>query len=143
MLKFLLIFLISSSTSFTATTLLEKHRTSGYVMPEHTFRKECKIYKEGYMESVTEMGDGTALGFSNQVSQARIKLIEQLLKMAKTGAIKERPYPCDVGNNILKGYDASGELIELDIAIDCGKQRKNQHMVLPILTYLAEELCFF
>lgn len=142
MLKYAVLFCLLVSHAFGATVILEKKATSGYVMPEHSFVKECKVYREGYMESITKKGDGTISGFSKLVPQYEIRAIQGLLKVARFGKIKETPMPCDIGSKILKGYRL-GKTVELDVAQDCGTRRLNTSYATPYLKSIANDLCAF
>lgn len=142
MLRFAVLFCLLVSNAFGATVILEKRATSGYVMPEYSFTKECKVYREGYMESITKKGDGTITGFSKPVSHYQINKIRGLLLIARYGKIKETPMPCDIGSTILKGY-VYGTTVELDVALDCGTHRRNTSSVTPILKDIAKDLCAF
>lgn len=142
MLKILPVILLLSTSAFANTLLLEKHAASGYVMPEHSFVKDCKIYKEGFMESTTIHGNGTATGFSAKIPAMRIQAMRLLLKVAQSGTVEESVMPCDIGTVIVKGHYGEKE-VELESSIDCGAKRVNKSPAASVLTSMAGEICAF
>src|SRR6478752_2844597 len=116
MLKFIGLFLISFSTFAAPHMILEKHAVSGYVMPEDSFVKDCKVFREGYLETYIKKGDGTAVGATMKVNAVQIASIRTLLQVAKRGKIKISPMPCDIGTIIVKGHIGS-RLVLLESSI--------------------------
>ena len=142
MLKFLCLFLISFSTFAAPHALIEKHAVSGYVMPEYSFVKDCKIYREGYLETYIKKGDGTAVGSTMQVNAVQVASIRTLLQVAKRGAIKISPMPCDIGSVIVTGHIGS-HLVMLESSIDCGEKKLNKSYAASALLSMTESLCGF
>jgi hypothetical protein len=141
MLKFILLFLLSTS-AFASTLILEKHASSGYTLPEYSFVKDCKIYREGRMESTTLGGDGTTTSFSRKVSAMHINTIRALNLLALAGEIVETPMPCDIGTTLIKGYTDT-QVVELELAMDCGQKRTNESAAAYLLRSMAREICGF
>lgn len=142
MFKFIALFLISFSTFAAPHVILEKHAVSGYVMPEHSFVKDCKIYREGYLETYIKKGDGTAVGATMQVNKVQVASIRTLLQVAKRGTIKISPMPCDIGTVIVKGH-IGARLVEIESSMDCGEKRMNKSYAANALRSMAESLCGF
>jgi hypothetical protein len=141
MLKLITLLLISTST-FASTLILEKHASSGFTIPEHSFVKDCKIYREGRMESTTLGGDGTTTSFSRKVSVMHINTIRALNRLALTGEMVETSMPCDIGTTLIKGYTDS-HVVEIESAMDCGLKRTNDSSAANILGSMAREICGF
>lgn len=142
MLKFVGLFLISFSTFAAPHVILEKHAVSGYVMPEHSFVKDCKIYREGYLETYIKKGDGTAVGASMMVNRVQIASIRTLLQVAKRGTIKEGPVLCDAGTVIVTGHIGPKEVL-IESSLDCSEQKINKSYAASALRSMAESLCGF
>jgi hypothetical protein len=142
MIKFLTLFFISTAAFAAPHLILEKHAVSGYVMPEDSFVKECRIYREGYLETYTKKGDGTSVGASMQVNAVQIAGIRTLVRLSSNGSIKISPMPCDIGTVIVKGHRLN-QVIELESSIDCGEKRLNNSYAASVLRSMAESLCGF
>ncbi len=142
MSKFFILFFLFSSTTFAGTVILQKHAVSGYVMPEHSFVKDCKVYREGYMETETVNGDGTAIGTSRLLAGTQINIIRILNRLARRGSISETVNPCDIGTTIVKGFHGSQE-VELESSLDCGSKRLNGSAAANVLRSMAQEICGF
>lgn len=142
MFKFILVFLLLPATSFGATIILEKHVTSGDVPPQDSFVKDCQIYREGYMEAITINGDGTAIGFSTQVSDVQVNAIRVLNRIARKGTITESDVPCGNGETIVNGR-IGGLIVELETTPECGPRRLNTSVAASILRNMAQSICQF
>ncbi len=142
MLKFIGLFLISFSTFAAPHVILEKHAVSGYVMPEHSFVKDCKIYREGYLETYIKKGDGTAVGATMQVNRVQIASIRTLLQVAKRGTIHEGPVLCDAGTVIVTGHIGARDIL-LESSLDCSEKKVNKSYAARALRSMAESLCGF
>lgn len=142
MSKFFILFFLFSSTTFAGTVILQKHAVSGYVMPEHSFVKDCKVYREGYMETETINGDGTAIGTSRLLAGTQINIIRILNRLARRGSISETVNPCDIGTTIVKGFHGPQE-VELESSLDCGSKRLNGSAAANVLRSMAQEFCGF
>ena len=141
MLKILALFLFTT-TSFAGTLILEKHAVSGYVMPEHSFVKNCKIFKEGTLEITIKNGDGTATGSSAILHPLRVRAIRALNRLALRGSIEESISPCDIGTVIVKGHHG-GKEVEIESSLDCGSKRINKSYAARALRNMAEDICGF
>jgi hypothetical protein len=141
MLQILVAAIFLSSSTF-ASVILEKHSTSGYVVPEWSFVKDCKVYSKGHVESTTTNNEGTVIGYSRKVSLFNIQTIKVLNHLAQSGEIEESQMPCDTGTTILKGRIGSNE-IEIESLIDCGSKRVNQSPAADFLKTIARDLCGF
>jgi hypothetical protein len=122
--------------------ILENHALSGYVMPEDSFVKDCKIYREGYLETYIKKGDGTAVGSTMQVNAVQVASIRTLLQVAKRGKIMLSPMPCDIGTVIVKGH-IGARIVELESSMDCGEKRMNKSYAANALRSMSESLCGF
>ena len=142
MQKFIFLFLFVSSTSFAHTLMLHKHVTSGNVLPQDSFVKDCKVYREGFAVIRTKMGTRRTRVHSHNVSQRRVLLIRTLLRQAKDGTIATVGATCDGGDQMLHGYYRGDEFI-LDVNEDCGEHKVNQSPATPILASQAENICGF
>ena len=142
MFKFFALLLISFSSFAAPHIILEKHAVSGYVMPEDSFVKDCKIYREGYLETYIKKGDGTSTGATMQVNAVQIASIRTLNQVAKRGTIRISPMPCDIGTVIVKGRIGS-RVVELESSMDCGEKRLNKSYAASALRSMAESLCGF
>lgn len=111
-------------------------------MPEHSFVKDCKVYRQGYMETETINGDGTAIGTSRLVAGTQINIIRVLNRLARRGSISETVNPCDIGTTIVKGFHGSQE-VELESSLDCGSKRLNGSAAANVLRSMAKEICGF
>ena len=142
MLKLLILGSFFISSAFAGTVILEKLAVSGFTVPEHSFVKKCSFLNTGYMESTIVNGDGTAIGMAKQIPKRKLEWIKVLLAKAKSGIVEVRPYPCDVGSTILKGW-VDGTEVELDIAQDCGDRRVNNSPTVEFLQNISESICGF
>ncbi len=111
-------------------------------MPEDSFVKDCKIYREGYMETETVNGDGTAIGSSRRIAGTQIQIIRILNRLARQGSISESINPCDSGTTIVKGFHGAQE-VELESSLDCGARRLNESAAANVLRSMAKEICGF
>lgn len=142
MSKIFILFLLFSTTAFAKTVILQKHAVSGFVMPEDSFVKDCKIYREGFMEAETINGDGTAIGTSRTLADTQVHIIRLLNRLARRGSISESVNPCDIGTIIVKGYHGKQE-VELESSLDCGSKRLNGSAAANVLRSMASEICGF
>lgn len=142
MLKFFVLLFISSTVFAAPHLILEKHAISGYVMPEYSFVKDCKIYREGYLETYIKKGDGTAIGATMQVNAVQIASIRALLRVANRGKIQTGPILCDAGTVILTGHIGAHEVL-IDHRLDCAEQKVNKSYAAKALRSMAESLCGF
>ncbi len=142
MSKFFLIIAFLSANAFSATVVLEKHKTSGYVPPEHSFKKDCKIYREGYVESYTKNGDGTIMGFTHGVSSVRIFEIRQLLRVARKAGISDHGVRCDGGSETVTGHLANKPVM-LKALLDCHSWKQRKGWAAQRLRNIATNLCAF
>lgn len=142
MFKIFVLFFLFSSTSFGRTTILQKHAVSGYVMPEDSFVKDCKVYREGHMETETINGDGTAIGTSRKLATTQIHIIRILNRLARQGNFSESVNPCEIGTSIVKGFHGKQE-VELESSLDCGSNKLNSSAAANVLRSIATEICGF
>lgn len=142
MLKFIALFFISFSTFAASHLILEKHAVSGYVMPEHSFVKDCKIYREGYLETYIKKGDGTAVGGTMMVNKVQIASIRTLLQVAKRGTIHEGAVLCDAGTVVVTGHIGTKNVL-LERSLDCSEKKMNKSYAARALRSMAESLCGF
>lgn len=138
----LLILLLISFPVFSRTLILDKHVVSGYVLPEHSFVKDCKIYSDGTLESVAQYGNGTGDGFSKILKKRVVLEIRALNRAAKKGQIEEGPALCDAGTEIVNGYVGTKKVLLLS-APDCDIVMENKSRAARHLRKLAEKLCAF
>lgn len=141
MIKAIALFLISFS-AFSATPILTKHATSGFVMPEHSFVKDCSVSSDGTVESKTVKGDGTAISFAKQIPQWQVGAIRRFNRLARKGKIIAGGVICDGGDLIQKGFWAGKEFV-IDENFDCGESNKNTHPAAGYLRAIATNLCGF
>ena len=139
---FLVLSIISFNTFAAPLTLLEKHATSGYVLPEHSFKKDCKIFKEGYVESYTKSGDGTIMGFTHGVSSARIFEIRQMIRLARKAGIVDKGVRCDGGSETVTGSFA-GKPVMIKALLDCHSWKERTGWAAKRLRNIAKDLCAF
>lgn len=142
MLKFFALLFLSTTAFAAPHVILEKHAVSGYVMPEHSFVKDCKIYREGYLETYIKKGDGTAVGATMQVNKVQIASIRTLLQVAKRGTISEGPVICDAGTVIVTGHIGSRDVL-IENSLDCAEKKINKSYAAKALRSMAESLCGF
>ena len=142
MSKILILFFLFSSTTFAGTIILQKHAVSGYVMPEDSFVKDCRIYREGHIETETVNGDGTAIGSSRMLAATQVHIIRILNRLARRGSISDSINPCDIGTTIVKGFHGKQE-VELESSLDCGSKRLNESAAANVLRSMATEICGF
>ncbi len=142
MIKFFALLLISFSTFAAPHLMVEKHAVSGYVMPEDSFVKDCKIYREGYLETYIKKGDGTAVGSTMHLNRVQVASIRTLLRVAEHGSLSITPMPCDIGTVIVKGHRAQ-HVVEIESSIDCGEKRLNKSYAASALRSMTESLCGF
>lgn len=142
MTKLFLLLILFSANAFSATVILEKHATSGLVIPENSFQKDCSIYREGYVESYTKKGDGTIIGFTHLVSKRRIFEIRQLMNVARHAAIVNGPVLCDGGSIIITGHRMSGPVL-LKEQKDCNSYKFRKGWAAQRLRNIAGKLCAF
>lgn len=136
------VFLIISSASIASTLILEKNAASGYVLPERSFVKDCKVYSDGQLESTTVNGDGTGIGFARIVPSINIQAIKVLNNLARKGPVTITPIPCDIGTTTLKGYLENEEIV-IDSAVYCREKRFNNSSAASVLRSIAREMCGF
>lgn len=125
-----------------ATVLLEKHATSGYVLPEDSFVKDCQIFREGSVESYTKKGDGTIIGFSKMVPRYEIWEIRQLLRLARRAPIADGGVICDAGNLAVTGHFARKPVLIVERK-DCMSYKFRQGWASRRLQRIASQLCAF
>lgn len=142
MLKFFALLFLSSTAFAAPHVILEKHAVSGYVMPEHSFVKDCKIYREGYLETYIKKGDGTAIGASMHVNAVQIASIRTLLQVAKRGHIEDQGVVCDAGTIIVTGHIGARAVL-IENRLDCAEQKMNKSYAAKALRSMAESLCGF
>lgn len=111
-------------------------------MPEHSFTKDCKIFRNGHLETVTVNGDGIAIGASRQIAGTQVQIIRLLNRLARRGSISEAVNPCDIGTVIVKGFQGPRE-VELETSLDCGAKRLNDSAAANVLRSMAQEICGF
>lgn len=141
MIKLFLAFSILSSSAF-AGVILEKHKTSGFVLPEHRFVKDCYVKSEGFVESYTKQADGTIMGFTHQVSQRKIWEIKQLLKVARKASIVSGAIRCDGGSESVTGHRNNKPVMLKDLK-DCASNTYRTGWAANRLRNIASNLCAF
>ena len=124
------------------TVILEKHAVSGLMIPENSFKKDCSIFREGYVESYTKKGDGTIIGFTHMVRSSRIFEIRQLLNVARHSGIAEGAILCDAGTKIVTGH-YGGKAIMLKAQYDCDSNKFRKGWAAQRLRNIAANLCAF
>jgi hypothetical protein len=142
MSKFVIFFLLLSPAAFARNVVLQKYSVSGYVMPEDSFVKNCKIFQNGHMQSETVNGDGTSIGTSRVIPSTQIHFIRILNRLAKGGSISETINPCDIGTTIVEGF-YRGSMVLLESSLDCGSKKLNQSAAANVLRSMAKEICGF
>lgn len=142
MIRFSLLLVLFTANAFAGTVILEKHATSGLVIPENSFQKDCSIYREGYVESYTKKGDGTITGFTHMVSKRRIFEIRQLMKAARRAEIANGPVLCDGGSIIITGHRPGGPVL-LKEQKDCNSYKFRKGWAAQRLRNIAGKLCAF
>ncbi len=125
-----------------ATVLLEKHAVSGLTIPENSFKKDCSIYREGYVESYTKRGDGTIIGFTHMIRSRRIFEMKQLLRVARTAGIADGGILCDAGTTLVTGHYA-GKAVMLKAQIDCDSYKFRKGWAAQRLRNLVADICAF
>ncbi len=135
----LALFAINASAG---TVILEKHAVSGLIIPEMSFKKDCSIFREGYVESYTKKGDGTIIGFTHMVRASRIFEIKQLLKVARYAGIADGGVLCDAGTILVTGHYA-GKAIMLKAQKDCDSYKFRKGWAAQRLRNIASNLCAF
>ena len=111
-------------------------------MPEDSFVKDCKIYREGYLETYIKKGDGTAVGATMHVNKVQIASIRTLLQVAKHGKISIGPVICDAGTVIVTGHIGARSVL-IESSLDCSEKRLNKSYAAQALRSMAESLCGF
>lgn len=139
---FLILCFISFNAFAAPLALLEKHAVSGFVLPEHSFKKDCKIFREGYVESYTKNGDGTIMGFTHGVSSARIFEIRQLLRVARKAGIVDKGVRCDGGSETVTGLYANKPVM-IKALLDCHSWKERTGWAARRLRNIAANLCAF
>ena len=142
MSKFALILALFAFNASAAHVLLEKHAVSGLMIPENSFKKDCSIFREGYVESYTKKGDGTIIGFTHMVTARRIFEIKQLLRVARRAGIAEGAILCDAGSISVTGHYA-GKAVMLKAQKDCDSNRFRKGWAAQRLRNIASNLCAF
>jgi hypothetical protein len=142
MKKLFFLIALMSFESFAGTVLLEKHRTSGYTLPEHRFVKDCRIYSEGYVESHTKNGDGTDSGFTHHVSFARVFEIRGLIRLARKASIADGGIRCDGGDDLVTGFIGK-KAVMIRALEDCQSYEYRQGWAARRLLRIASGLCGF
>lgn len=142
MLKFIFLLLVFSSTSFARTLILHKNVKSGFVRPQDSFMKDCKVYQEGYAVIRKKFGYYPTRITRRSVSFRRVLLINTLLNIAKNGHIDNRGAVCDAGDKLLYGY-YRGDRFILDENKDCVGHKVNESPVTPFLKTHARQVCGF
>lgn len=145
--------LVLAATVFTALSafaapsiLLEKIQSSGYVMPQYRFARNCTILSNGKMrieiKKPSESGEWQTKVTNIQLSQKLTQTIKSQLMGAAMGEIIELPMPCDVGTRILRGH-YNQRLVEIDSALDCNSHKFNKSESAKRLKDLSLRLCQF
>lgn len=142
MQKFIILFLFVSTSAFAHTLMLHKHVTSGNVLPQDSFVKDCKVYREGFAVIRTKSGTHRSHTHTHSISRQRVLTIRALLRVARNGTIETVGATCDGGDQILHGYYKGSEFI-LDVNEDCGEHKVNQSPATPVLAAQAEHICGF
>lgn len=142
MTKLFLFLSLFAVNAFAGTVILEKHATSGLMIPENSFKKDCSIFREGYVESYTQRGDGTIIGFTHMVSKRKIFEIRQLLSAARHFAIVNGPILCDAGSISVYGHRGSGPVLLKDQK-DCNSYKFRKGWAAQRLRNIAGNLCAF
>lgn len=142
MKKFLFLLFLISQYAFASPLLIEKHATSGLVIPENSFKKDCSIFRNGMISSVTFHGNGTGEGFAKMLPKKTMHALKGLVKLASHGEIENGPVMCDGGNNLLYGYQNGTKFI-IDENYDCSSSSVNKHPASELLRKLTENLCGF
>lgn len=141
------LFLFLSIFSFTAVAddsrelILERHKTSGYVMPEHAFSKHCTVYRNGDVEVVIKTSDSGS-GYTARISRRMVWEIRQLLLVAKRRAIIVGPVMCDGGDDIVTGH-RSGRSILIKAQKDCSSNKWRKGWAAERIRMHAERTCGF
>jgi hypothetical protein len=138
MLKLLVLILVSLP-GYSSTLLLEKHQSISH---GEAIARECKIYAEGFMESLTTRGNGTAVDTTQKVSKVSIKAMKVLAHLAGPGAIVEAGIPCEAGTRSVKVHTGSSE-IELESTVECVSKRTNNSSASRVLLSMTESICAF
>jgi hypothetical protein len=142
MFKIFFVVLFLSSQSFAATLLISKRVVSGFVQPEHTFIKDCRIYKNGDVQTSMVIGQSAPIREYNHISRAKILLINIYLELAKKGQIVDTGAICDAGSHVVEGF-VKGQKVLLDENLDCGSHKENQSKAVPKLIKWSEKICGF
>lgn len=121
--------------------ILERHTRSGYVMPEHYFKKDCTIYRNGDVEVTIQTADSGS-GFTAKIHRRTVWEINQLLRVAKRRAIIVGPVMCDGGDDIVTGHRA-GRSILVKQQKDCASNKWRKGWAAERLRKHAERICGF
>ncbi len=142
MLKILLLTLIISTPTFAGTLILTKFVSSGYVQPEYSFVKDCKVFKEGHAQITQRVGQNPQTSKDIKVQIDKTFLIQALNLIAQKGKLKEEGTRCDAGIMLLDGY-VGGEKVILDEDKDCESHYRNLSRATRYLKKLADSICGF
>lgn len=117
-MKLFLILAFFSFSAFANHPLITKHATSGFVIPEDSFVKDCTIHYNGHIETLIKRGDGTQEATSGHLVSAAIFEMRYLLRLASLRSIVDNGVQCDGGSKNVTGYRNGKSVLLLDIK-DC------------------------
>lgn len=137
----LLVLVTSSAFAHERKVLLEKKAVSGYVLPEHSFKKDCAIFSNGDVEVVIQTHDSGS-GFTAKLPKRKVFMIRQLIRVARNYPVVEGPILCDAGTKIVNGY-RGGKKVLITEEIDCGHQKNRRGWPAQRLRKIAEKVCGF
>ncbi len=138
--SFYFLLLISTSSVFAATPMLEKYKSSGYMSPVRLIQ-DCDILSNGDA-SIAVNRNGETSGYTKRVNRSTMLYIEALLEVAARGKIEEEAVGCDTGNIIVRG-SLRGKKIVIDEATDCLSHWVNKSRGTGELKRLAKRICGF
>lgn len=139
-LLFLAIFL--TFNVYAKGELLRKFSQTGRVDPSDSHVKECLVYQNGKVQITVQLADSAPVETMKRISNHLVHEIKSLLLVARNAEVIEEPFPCDAGTRTLEGF-LGGQLIELDLAVNCRSHRVNQSPVLPRLKEISVDVCAF
>lgn len=138
---FLSLFSVTAFADDSRELILERHTRSGFVMPEHYFKKDCTIYRNGDVEVVIQTADSGS-GYTARISARSVFEIRQLLLAAKQRAIIVGAVMCDGGDDIVTGH-RSGRAILIKEQKDCSSNKWRKGWAAGRVRALASKICGF
>jgi hypothetical protein len=141
-MKLFLILSFLSFSAFASHPLITKHVTSGYVLPEDRFVKDCSIQYDGVLQATVKMGDGSQHTNTRKLFVGQVLELKFLIRLASHKKITEGAVRCDGGDRIVTGFRNSQPVLIQEIK-DCYSSRTRSGWAASRLRTRMSQYCNF